>query len=82
MTKTKKKAKTEARADKRSGILDQARRAALMEELGAQLLLQRGDLVAHRGLRDEALFRRAGEAAVVGHRDQVLELPELHSVIV
>lgn len=36
-TKTKKKAKTEARADKRSGILDQARRAALMEELGAQL---------------------------------------------
>lgn len=37
MAKTKKKAKTEARAEKRSGILDQARRAALMEELGAQL---------------------------------------------
>lgn len=37
MAKTKKKAKTEARAEMRSGILDQARRAALMEELGAQL---------------------------------------------
>ena len=53
-----------------------------LEELGAQLLLQRRDLVAHRRLRDEALLRRAGEAAVIGHRDEVLELPEFHTTIV
>ncbi|MEI9999760.1 MAG: hypothetical protein WDO13_11680 [Verrucomicrobiota bacterium] len=54
-----------------------ARAAALQQRL-AHLLLQLLDLVAERGLGHVALPGRGGEAAAVGHGDEVSELVEFH----
>ena len=48
------------------------------EECRAKLLLQSGDLMADRRLRDEAALGSATEAQFLAHDEEVLELAEVH----
>src|SRR5690606_11137220 len=56
--------------------------AGAVEQLGAQLALQPGDLVTQRGLDDPALLGRAGVVARLGDGDDIAHLLELHGSIV
>jgi hypothetical protein len=53
-----------------------------VEQAGAQLLLELGDLVAERRLDDEATFGSASEVAQLGDRHDVAELLKVHTTIV
>jgi sugar phosphate isomerase/epimerase len=55
--------------------------AGALEQLVAQLVLQRPDLPAQGGLRDQQLNGRAAEGAVVGDGDEVAQVAELHVAI-
>jgi len=50
-----------------------------VEQRRPQLPLQSPDLLRRRRLRHEARLRRAGEVSVLGHRQEVPELPNVHS---
>ena len=50
-----------------------------VEQLGAQLPLQRADLLGQRGLRDVHALGGPGEVPGVGDGDEVAELLELHT---
>ena len=52
---------------------------AAQEERLAELGLEPPDLHAHRGLRDRKPLRRAREVLLLGHRDEIGELRELHN---
>jgi len=49
-----------------------------LEEAGAQLLLQAGDLVAEGGLHRVAALGGPGEAAGFGHRHGIVDLAQVH----
>jgi hypothetical protein len=49
-----------------------------IEQRRADLVLQRLDLAAERGLRDVQLFCRAAEVQQLGHSFEVTELAQLH----
>lgn len=51
-----------------------------LEQPGAQLLLQAGDLVAERRLHHVAALRGAGEVAFLGEGDGEFELLEVHGL--
>ena len=53
--------------------------AGTVEELLTELALEAADLRAHARLRDVQPLCGAREARVVGHRDEVLELTQLHN---
>jgi hypothetical protein len=48
-----------------------------VDELGAELLFERGDLFAHRRLANAALLCDGGEAAFLDHPDEHLHRIEL-----
>ena len=52
--------------------------AGAIEQAGAERGLQRLDLLAQRRLRQFQPPRRVGEAALLGDRDEITELPEVH----
>ena len=60
----------------RGGDRDRSRRP--LRERDADLILQAPDLLGEGRLRDVLPGRGAGEAALVGERDEVAELPEFH----
>jgi hypothetical protein len=51
---------------------------APIEERDANLRLELPDLLAERRLRGVQPGRGAGEVQLVGHRDEVPEMPEFH----
>ena len=53
--------------------------ARAVEDRPAQLALELDDLLAQRGLRDEALFGGPREILELGHRHEVAELMQFHS---
>lgn len=59
------------------GRRDAARVA--LEQLDAELFLERADVLAERGLGDAQRFGRLREAARLGDLDEVAELAEIHS---
>jgi hypothetical protein len=61
------------------GELDLATRAK--EQLDAQFLFQRLDLLRKRGLRHVQPLGRAHEAQRLGHRHEVLQLPQVHQPV-
>ena len=76
------------RADPKSVLevfLDEARKdarakdfAAAVQQAAAQLVLQQLDLAADGGLRHVQALRRAGEAALLGHGPEHLQLAHIH----
>ena len=52
--------------------------AGAMEQLGAEIVLERGDLAAQRGLCEVQLFCGTGEVAEAGHLDEAAQLLEVH----
>ena len=60
-----------------NGEGDGARRP--VEQLGAQLSFQLPDLGADAGLADVHPLGRPGEVPLLGDRDEVLQLPQLHN---
>ena len=52
--------------------------AGAVEELGAEILLERGDLAAQRGLRQVQLLGGPGEVAEPSHLDEAAQLLEVH----
>ena len=59
---------------------DRQRAAAAgpVEQLGAEILLERGDLAAQRGLGEVQLLGGTGEVAEPGHLDEAAQLLEVH----
>ena len=57
------------------------RPAGAVEETDAQLAFQAGDLLAHGGLADRQRSSRPAEVQVLRYRDEVLQLPQLHPLI-
>jgi hypothetical protein len=51
---------------------------AACEQPGAELVLQRADRRREAGLRDAAQRGGAGELLLLGERDDVLQLPQIH----
>jgi hypothetical protein len=49
-----------------------------VEQRLAELALEPADLRAHRRLSDRQAERRARDLALLGHRDEVGEVPQLH----
>jgi hypothetical protein len=45
-----------------------------VEQLGAEVLLERGDLTAQRGLGEVQRLGRTGEVAELGHRHESSQL--------
>jgi hypothetical protein len=62
-----------------AGLGEPYRAAGPVEQLRAELPLQPADLRAHPGLGDAHPLGGPGEAPLLGHRDEVLELPQLHN---
>ena len=52
--------------------------AGAVEQLGAEVLLERGDLAAQRGLGEVQLLGGTGEVAEPGHLDEAAQLLEVH----
>ncbi len=52
--------------------------AGAVEQLGAEILLERGDLAAQRGLGEVQLLGGAGEVAEPGDLDEAAQLLEVH----
>ena len=52
--------------------------AGAVEQLGAEILLERGDLAAQRGLGEVQLLGGTGEVAEAGHLDEAAQLLEVH----
>jgi len=63
----------------RAGVGELRDPAGSVEQRGAQLVLQGPDLGTHPGLADVHPLRRAGEVGLLGHRQEVLELPKFHN---
>jgi hypothetical protein len=57
------------------------RAGAALDQRHAQLLLQLLDLPAQRRLCDVQALRGAGEAPFARHRDEVPEVPQLHTIL-
>src|SRR5918993_1606056 len=53
--------------------------AGTVEQLGAEILLEGGDLTAQRGLGEIELLGGAGEVAEPSHLDEAPELLEVHA---
>src|SRR5690606_10308124 len=51
-----------------------------VEQAPSQVLLERGDALAHRGLGQAQPFPGGGEAVALGHRDERLQSGQLHEV--
>ena len=62
-----------------AGLGDPHRAAGAVKENLAEFSFQPADLRAHAGLGDMGLGGGLGEARLVGHRHEVLQLPQLHN---
>src|SRR5207302_8547380 len=51
-----------------------------LEQRDSELVLEPPYLLAERGLRDMQSFRRATEVKLLGHRDEVLDEPEVEPI--
>ena len=56
--------------------------ACPVEQLGTEFFLQLPDGQRQRWLGDEHGLRRAGGSAVIGHREEVSQAPQIHLKIV
>jgi hypothetical protein len=76
-----------SRGDDRAGVFErrgaggrEGRRACRpVDQLGTELLLEPAHLRADPGLADVHALGRAGEVRLLGDRDEVFELPQLHN---
>jgi hypothetical protein len=50
------------------------------EEFCTELALERTDRVRQRGLRNVATICGSGEVSLIGHRDEVLKVSQLHQI--
>ncbi len=61
-----------------AGLGQRQRPGLAVEQLEAEFLLELLDLPAQRWLRDIEPFGRPGEAALLRHCDEILEVPKIH----